>query len=114
VRRRAALLVALVLAPVAAAAQSRSRRSRNDPIPLPPPPPPDLRLSLPAPVPNRDMEAPRGDRSREGLPRLDPALIDPNAPRIGTANDANNPQSVEDRLLRQPAPGARLRVPFAY
>jgi hypothetical protein len=28
--------------------------------------------------------------------------------------DRNSPQSREDRLLRQPAAGARLRLPFAY
>ncbi|WP_137127232.1 hypothetical protein [Roseomonas sp. HF4] len=116
-KRRVALFASLLLLPGPLAAQSPPagrRRHRNDPIPLPPPSPPDALTWAPAPVPDRDLEAPRGDRSREGAPRLDPALIDPNAPRVGTARDSSNPQDVEDRLLRQPAPGARLRVPFTY
>lgn len=109
--------MSLLLLPGPLAAQSppaRRRRHRNDPIPLPPPSPPDALAWAPAPVANRDLEAPRDANSREGEPRLEPALIDPNAPRIGTTRDPSNPQEVEDRLLRQPAPGARLRLPFTY
>lgn len=68
----------------------------------------------PAPVPNRDMEPPRAREAPGPTARLDPTLIDPNEPRYGTAVDRNNLQAREDRLLRQPAPGARLRLPFAY
>jgi hypothetical protein len=65
-------------------------------------------------VPDRDLEAPRSRDANRPVPRLDPVLIDPNEPRIGSITDRNNPQSREDRLLRQPAPGARLSLPFTY
>jgi hypothetical protein len=89
---------------------------RNDPLPLPPPPPPPEPSSFgePAPVPDNDIEAPRNRGADSGAPRVNPALIDPDAPQIGTQRDRSSLQSREDRLLRQPAPGARLRLPFAY
>jgi hypothetical protein len=71
-------------------------------------------LGDPAPVPNRDLELPRAREAPGPTARLDPTLIDPAEPRFGTAVDRNNLQAREDRLLRQPAPGARLRLPFAY
>ena len=65
----------------------------------------------PAPVPNRDIEAPRGLNE---APRasLAPALINPEPaqPHLGRSGFAM--QAQEDRLIRQPAPGARLNVPF--
>ncbi len=96
-----------------AAPRRRSRRDRS--IPLPPPPPPPLTTrGDPAPVPDRDIEAPRRANAGESNPRLDPALIDPREPRYGATTDPNSPQAREDRLLRQPAAGARLRLPFGY
>jgi hypothetical protein len=56
------------------------------------------------------LEAPR--TAEQPGARVDPALIDPTEPRIGATTDRHGPQAREDRLLRQPAPGARLRVPF--
>jgi hypothetical protein len=118
-RRRLLLACAFLLMPGALAAQDPPRRPARPrrrrlraaaPLPVPPPAPPSR--SDPAPVPNRDMEAPRGAGSGAAAPRIDPTLIDPNAPRIGATSDPNSPVGREDRLLRQPAPGARLRVPF--
>ena len=65
-------------------------------------------------MPNLDIEGPRRLEASRAVPRLDPALIDPAEPRFGTATDRNNLQAREDRLLRQPAAGARLRLPFTY
>lgn len=120
--RRALLLAALLLLPLGAAAQtapatSRSQtttRRRRRPRPAPPPEnpaPPPVSRGDPAPVPNLDIEPPRGPRSTAN-PRLDPALIDPAEPRFSATMDPHGPQAREDRLLRQPAAGARLRVPF--
>jgi len=65
----------------------------------------------PAPIPNRDIEAPV--RLNEP-PRasLSPTLIhpEPAQPHLGRSGFAVQVQ--EDRLIRQPAPGARLNVPF--
>jgi hypothetical protein len=122
--RRALLLAALVLGAAPAAAQTSQpaaqrprppNRPRAQRIPPPPPAPPaqaGARPGDPAPVPNRDLEGPRGaDRPSA---RLDPALIDPNEPRPGATAQREGLQAREDRLLRNPAPGARLRVPFSY
>jgi len=65
----------------------------------------------PAPVPNRDIEPPRG-LNEPPRASLSPTLINPEAaqPHLGRSGFAV--QAQEDRLLRQPAPGARLGVPF--
>lgn len=117
--RRSWLAGVAALAAVPAVAQQvprPGRPHRNDPLPLPPPPPPPELPSFgdPAPVPNNDIEAPRSRTADSGAPRVNPALIDPDDPQIGTQRDRSSLQSREDRLLRQPAPGARLRLPFAY
>ena len=64
----------------------------------------------PAPIPNRDIEAPRANNAPRAS--LSPALInpDPAQPHLGRSGFAV--QSQVDRLNRQPAPGARLNVPF--
>ena len=64
----------------------------------------------PAPIPNRDIEAPRANNAPRAS--LSPALInpDPAQPHLGRSGFAV--QAQEDRLIRQPAPGARLNVPF--
>ncbi len=118
-RRRllAGAMLALLAAPADAqqAAAPRTRRpARRRPAPPTPPPVADTRRGDPAPVPNLDIEAPRPRDAGAPAPRFDPALIDPAEPRFGTASDRNSLQAREDRLLRQPAPGARLRLPFAY
>lgn len=117
--RRALVAFAVMLMPGPAGAQSRSaqrRHRRQEPLPLPPPEPPPEPVwrGDPAPVPNADIEIPRSLRAGEPTPRIDPALIDPNEPRVGATSDPHSPQAREDRLLRNPAPGARLRVPFSY
>lgn len=120
---RRALIAALFALPAAsAAAQAQGatqrpqppRRRPRRPAPAPAAPQAAHPLGDPAPVPNRDVEAPRARGTDRPTARLDPTLIDPNEPRFGTAVDRNNLQTREDRLLRQPAPGARLRLPFAY
>ncbi|MCA3357331.1 MAG: hypothetical protein ING02_05005 [Roseomonas sp.] len=86
--------------------QLRRHRRQAETIVTAPEPP-----GKPAPVPNRDIEPPRG---LNGPPRasLSPTLIHPEAaqPHLGRSGFAV--QAQEDRLLRQPAPGARLNVPF--
>jgi hypothetical protein len=83
----------------------RQRRQAAKIVTAPEPP------GKPAPVPNRDIEAPRGLREP---PRasLSPTLIhpEPAQPHLGRSGFAM--QAQEDRLIRQPAPGARLNVPF--
>lgn len=86
--------------------EQRRQRRQAEKIVTAPEPPGKL-----APVPNRDIEAPRGLHEP---PRasLSPTLIHPEAaqPHLGRSGFAV--QAQEDRLLRQPAPGARLNVPF--
>ena len=65
-------------------------------------------------MPNNDLEAPPQRSAQRTTPQLNPALIDPAEPQIGTSRDGASLQSREDRLLRQPAAGARLRLPFGY
>ncbi|MCK8783777.1 hypothetical protein M0638_05195 [Roseomonas sp. NAR14] len=65
--------------------------------------------STPAPVPNRYMEAPRAT-PQEG-PRVSPSFISPRVnERFGGAVEGEVYR--HDRM--QPAPGARLTVPFEY
>ncbi len=64
----------------------------------------------PAPVPNRALEAPRA-APQEG-PSLSPGIIQRRLPGRGQAAEGS-PDRTEDRLF-EPAPGARLRVPFSY
>lgn len=91
------------------------RRRRRAPAAQPvPPPAPVARYGDPAPVPNHDMEAPRGLAGPRSAAQLAPVLIDPAEPQIGTARDRASLRAREDRLLRQPAAGARLRLPFEY
>jgi hypothetical protein len=123
--RRSLLAVVLTLLAVPALAQQAAERANATPSPRrpaprrrPPPPPPPAPVATPrgdpAPVPDRDVEGPRRLETVRPTPRLDPALIDPAEPRFGTDTDRNSLQAREDRLLRQPAAGARLRLPFTY
>lgn len=120
IRRRVLILAALLIPPGAGTAQTTPartappRRRVARPIPPPPPAPPPAPVSRgePAPVPNPDIEAPRNRDAPSA--RIDPALIDPNVPSAGVSGPPQGPPAQEDRLLRQPGAGARLRVPFAY
>lgn len=76
--------------------------------------PPAAARGEPAPVPNNDLEAPSRMAAQRASPQINPALIDPAAPQTGTTRDAASLQTREERLLRQPAAGARLRLPFGY
>jgi hypothetical protein len=106
-----------VVIPQQAARPPRAPAHRNDPLPLPPPPPPPPGLASrgdPAPVPDRDLVDPQSRVIRQPTPQLNPALIDPDAPQTSTQRDTSSLRAREDRLLREPAAGARLRVPFTY
>ena len=100
------------------AARPRPAVHRNDPLPLPPPEPPGppglSSRGDPAPVPDRDLEDPQSRTVQRAAPQLNPALIDPDAPQTSTQRDASSLRTREDRFLRQPAAGARLRLPFTY
>ena len=96
------------------AARPRARPRRAAIPPPPPEPPPRVSRGDPAPVPNNDLEAPPQQSGQRATPQFNPALIDPASPQIGTSRDGASLQSREDRLLRQPAAGARLRLPFGY
>jgi hypothetical protein len=93
----------------------RGRAARRaEPLPLPPPAPPALSSrGEPAPVPDHDVLPPSRPAAQASA-QLNPALIDPAEPMIGTSRDRASLQAREDRLLRQPAAGARLRLPFGY
>jgi hypothetical protein len=86
-------------------AQRRQRRQAEKIVTAPEPP------GKLAPVPNRDIEAPRG-LNEPPRASLSPTLIhpEPAQPHLGRSGFAM--QAQEDRLIRQPAPGARLNVPF--
>ena len=67
-----------------------------------------------APVPNRAIEAP-SVRSEADRPSFSPTLIEPRDLGAGGVNrDRDGRLSREDRLFREPAPGATLRLPFSY
>ena len=119
-RRR--LLLALSVLPSAGRAQSRS------PSRKPPPllekelagPVPDKRAAVAglapsrgeaAPVPNRTFEGPVVAPATEG-PTLEPSIIQRQLPGRG-ATSTGGPNRTEERLF-DPAPGARLTVPFKY
>jgi len=125
VTRRRALLAAFALLsalPPAGAQEAAPapRRRAQRPLPLPPAPvpPPELALGAPptppgfepAPVPNRDLEPPRV--AQHDGPSLSPSIIQRRLPGRGQAAEGS-PSLTEERLF-DPAPGARLRVPFSY
>ncbi len=81
----------------------------EEPAPSPPPEPAPSRLDA-APVPNRNLEAPRV--VEKDHPRLSPDLIYRRMPSRGMAAEGS-PHAREEQLF-QPAPGARLSLPFSY
>jgi len=108
-------------APDAASRPARRRRSRRraarrpaepapEPAPAPPPPP---RAGTLAPMPNRDIEPPRA-RVAPDAPSLGPTFIQPRGGTRGGTFEDDQFQRRQDRLFDEPAPGARLRVPFSY
>lgn len=77
---------------------------------LPPPPRTSSPLGSRAPVPNRDIE--RQPVLPDARTTLGPSLLYRNLPGRGLAEEGS-PNLLEEKLYK-PAPGARLRVPFAY
>lgn len=63
-----------------------------------------------APVPNRDLEAPRV--VEKDAPSLTPSVIQRPLPSRGQATEGS--VSLQEERLFDPAPGARLNVPFRY
>lgn len=99
-------------------------RQSTEPLPLPPPPAPgppdefpsqhDRSLGDPAPIPNRDMEAPRPPGSDVPRTEFSPGFINPRSESRGQTFGPEHMPSDEDRLFRDPAPGATVKIPFAY
>jgi len=118
VNRRNLLLSGLgLLAPASALAQ---RRGVVEELPLPPPPAPHL-PGLPrqalvlgdlAPMPNRDIQAPPDIFGTPVGPRLEPMIIDDREQRRGFTFGREHLSDRQDVLLRDLAPGARLRIPL--
>jgi len=116
--RRALLLAAL---PTAALGQPRRGSTKPPPLdlklPAPEPPPKSATAagggvrSDAAPVPNRNYEGPVVVAPADG-PTLSPSIIQRGLPSRGQAVEGS-PSKTEDRLF-EPAPGARLTVPFRY
>jgi hypothetical protein len=107
-------------APDATSRPARRRRPRRrttrrpaEPAPEPPPPPPPPRAGTLAPMPNRDIEPPRA-RIAPDAPSLGPTFIQPRGGTRGSTFEDDEFQRRQDRLFDEPAPGARLRVPFSY
>jgi hypothetical protein len=91
----------------------RAARRRAQPVPEPvpaPPPAPPPRADI-APMPNRSLQAPTDPRTRETT-RLRPDLIRPRD--LPNGQPDNEFTERQDRLFRDPAPGARLQIPFSY
>lgn len=98
-------------------ARPRPRRPRRvaKPEPTPqqaesPPPRPQGPVFEAAPVPNRDLEAPRV--VEKDVPRLSPSVIQRSLPSRGQAAEGN--VNLGEERLFNPAPGARLNLPFKY
>ncbi|WP_149539802.1 hypothetical protein [Siccirubricoccus phaeus] len=112
----AALLLGLALAAPALAEPPRraGKPAALELVKLPPAPLPrrdaGMAGSFPAPVPNRELEAPSSKVVER--PRLDPSIIHRPLPSRGAAAEGSVSR-LEEKLF-EPAPGARLRLPFSY
>ena len=79
------------------------------------PPRPSVPAPEIAPMPNRDIEEPMIRGRNDGKPSFSPTIIEPrDLPGGGLNRGGNDRLTREDRLFREPAPGATLRVPFSY
>jgi hypothetical protein len=94
--------------------QVRARRAK-EPLPLPPPPSPEAH-TLPgelAPLPDRRIEAPH-QAEPAPRPELEPTIITPRQQQRGQTFGPEHAPANDDLLFREPAVGARLRIPFSY
>jgi hypothetical protein len=82
------------------------------PPPLPPAPPAAPRADI-APMPNRSLEAPRQPYTGDAV-RIRPEFIEPRRLPDTRAQPGNDYTQRQDSLFRDPAPGARLQIPFSY
>jgi hypothetical protein len=108
-----------LLAPSAALAQ---RRGAPQTLPLPEPPPPapplpgmirpPLVLGDLAPMPNRNIQAPPDIFGSPVGPRLEPMIIDEREQQRGFTFGREHLSDRQDTLLKDLAPGARLRIPL--
>lgn len=107
----------VVLAPGAAMAQRR-RPEQDLPLPPPPAPPmpgmarPPLALGDLAPMPNRDIQPPRDILGDRAGPTLEPMIIGDREQRRGFTFGREHLSDRQDVLLKDLAPGARLRIPL--
>ena len=93
-------------------APPRRRVAPIQPLPTPEPAPAAPRADL-APMPNRGIEGPSGPRAAE-RPTLRPDLIEPRDTPDRQQRAGGAFTDRQDRLFRDPAPGARLQIPFTY
>ncbi|NKE48251.1 hypothetical protein HB662_25975 [Roseomonas frigidaquae] len=116
--RRGLLAAGLaLLAPGTALAQ---RRGAAQVLPYPPPPAPPLpgMIRPPlvvgdlAPMPNRNIQAPPDIYGDQVGPRLEPMIIDEREQRRGFTFGREHLSDRQDVLLKDLAPGARLRIPL--
>ena len=124
--RRGMLATSLALLAPGAAWAQRRRALDTRPIPEPPPPAPVLpsAAALPgmmrpplmagdmAPMPNRNIEAPPDIFTRPEGPTLEPMIIDEREHRRGFTFGREHLSDRQDVLLKDLAPGARLRIPL--
>ncbi|MGX9965867.1 hypothetical protein ACVFYP_21255 [Roseomonas sp. F4] len=65
-----------------------------------------------APMPNRNIEPPRDIFARPDAPTLEPMIIDEREQRRGFTFGREHLSDRQDVLLKDLAPGARLRIPL--
>jgi len=119
VKRRLLLCAGLaLLAAPSALAQRRGTALLPLPDPPPPAPPlpgmirPPLVLGDLAPMPNRNIQAPPDIFGEPVGPRLEPMIIDEREQRRGFTFGREHLSDRQDVLLKDLAPGARLRIPL--
>lgn len=120
-RRRFLLATGLILlAPSVGLAERRGAL----PLPYPPPPAPLTASPLPglmrpplavgdlAPMPDRNIQTPPDILGNPVGPRLEPMIIDEREQRRGFTFGREHLSDQQDVLLKNLAPGARLRIPL--
>jgi len=99
------------------ARRTARRRAAPPQAELPPPPPPAAPLPEQqadlAPMPNRSVEAPRQPFAPDTT-RIRPEFIEPRRLPDTQGHSPNDYMTQRDSLFRDPAPGARLQIPFSY